>query len=129
MISAVIKMISKTKLFNRALKKGNQELVETIVACKSNEAWLNIGKIISSSRKQMPAVNLDRIEKESKEGEVVVVPGKVLSNGEMTKKIKIAALKFSETAREKLSRHKSEMITILEEIKKNPKAQDIKLIR
>ena len=121
-------MISKTKLFQRLKRKNNPELVNTLMACKKNEAWMNVGAILSRSKSQMPVVNLDKIDKESKDGDLVIVPGKILGNGEMTKKIRVAALNFSESAKEKLGKHKSEMITILEEIKRNPKAQGIKII-
>lgn len=121
-------MISKTKLFERIKNKRNPELIETIIQCKKNEAWINIGKIISSSRNNTPVVNLDKIDKESKEGDVIVVPGKVLSQGEVIKKIKLIALNFSQTAREKLNKSKIEFIILLEEIKKNPRAQGIKII-
>ena len=122
-------MISKTKLFQRIEKKRNPEIIETIIACKKNGAWLKIGQIISNSRKKMPVVNLFEIEKESRDGDLIIVPGKVLGNGEITKKIRIAAMNFSESAREKLSKHKSEIVTILEEIKKNPKAGGMKILQ
>lgn len=121
-------MISKTKMFDRAINKNDSELVETIMACKKNEAWMKVGIIISRSRSQMPVVNLDKINKIVSDGDTVVVPGKVLSQGDISKKIKIAALKFSGNAREKLSKNKSEIITILDEIKKNPSAKGIKVI-
>ncbi len=122
-------MITKTKLFQRLERKNNPELVDTLMACKKNEAWMKVGGVLSRSKNTMPVVNLDRINKECKEGDIVVVPGKVLSNGDIDKKIRIAALRFSESAREKLGRMKSEIVSILEEIKRNPKAQGIKVIQ
>ena len=77
----------------------------------------------------MPNLNLTEIDKDSKEGDTVVVPGKVLSQGEINKKIKVVALGFSEKAREKLMKSKSDPTTILEEIKKNPDAKGVKMLR
>ncbi|MBA7688989.1 hypothetical protein ES703_97481 [subsurface metagenome] len=73
-------------------------------------------------------VNLEKIDKETKEGETVVIPGKVLSQGEINKKVKIIALRFSEKAKEKLLKSKSEFLSIIEEIKKNPTAKRIRIL-
>lgn len=122
-------MISKTKLFDRAKKKGNDELVETIIACKKNEKWMQVGQLISVPRRKRISINLDMIDQESKAGETVIVPGKVLSQGELSKKIKLVALNFSKTAEEKLSRAKVEFSKLNAEIKKNPDAKGIKILR
>ena len=74
-------------------------------------------------------INLNELNKEAKEGETIVVPGKVLSEGELTKKVKIAAFGFSEKAKEKILKVKGETLTILEEIKKNPDAKNIRVIK
>ena len=59
----------------------------------------------------------------------IVVPGKVLSMGELDKKIKVVALNASKTAVEKINNAKSTFLTILEEIKLNPDAKGIKILR
>ncbi len=73
-------------------------------------------------------MNLDEINKKSKENEMIIIPGKVLSQGELDKKIKIAALMFSEKAREKILKSKSEIYEIIQEIKKNPDGKGIKIL-
>ena len=122
-------MISKTKVKERIKGKGNPEIVETINLAMKNEKWFEIAKIISSSRKKYSDINLKNIDEKTKEGDIVVVAGKVLGKGNISKKVRVCAINFSESAREKLRKTKSEAITILEEIKKNPKAEGIKLIR
>lgn len=122
-------MKSKTKIEKQALKKRNPEMVETIRAAKKKEKWLKVAGILSGPRRKMPNLNLTEIDKDSKEGDTVVVPGKVLSQGEINKKIKVVALGFSEKAREKLMKSKSDPTTILEEIKKNPDAKGVKMLR
>ena len=74
-------------------------------------------------------MNLDQIDEKSKEGDTILVPGKVLGTGEVTKKLRIVAFSFSESARQKLKEKKCEMVTILEEIKVNPKAEGIKILK
>jgi len=122
-------MISKTQLKNRIETKTNPELVETLKLCKDHKAWYGVGQILSWTRKERVEVNLSRINNEAKAGEVIVVPGKVLSQGDLDKKIKIVALKFSESAKEKLDKAKIEYSFIFNEIKKNPEAKGIKVLR
>ena len=118
---------SKTKIEKQLKKKTNPELVETIIFAKKNKNWNKIAEILSSPRRNKISLNLSAIEKES-DGKVLVVPGKVLSSGDVTKKIKIVALNFSKSAKEKLLNAKCEISSILEEIKQNPDAKNIKII-
>jgi large subunit ribosomal protein L18e len=83
--------------------------------------------MLSSSRKNRIDANLSEIEKNIDDKKIIVVPGKVLSQGEVSKKIKVVALKFSEKAREKLIKSGCSIEIILNEIKKNPDAKDIKI--
>ena len=122
-------MKTKTSIEKQLQKKTNSELVETIILAKKNKGWLEVAGILSGPRRKRTNVNLGKIDEEAKEGEIIVIPGKVLSLGEINKKIKLAALGFSEIAREKLLNSKSEAVTILEEIKKNPSAKGIKILR
>lgn len=122
-------MKSNTLIVKQTKKKTNPELAMSIIEARKNEKWFPISAIISGPRSRRAAVNLDKIDKIAKEGDTIVVPGKVLGVGKISKKIRISALAFSEEAKEKLKDKKCEIVTILEEIKSNPKASGIKLIR
>ena len=122
-------MKSKTKIEKQLEKKTNQDLVETIIVAKKNKDWKRVAEILSSSRKNRVNLNLEDIDKEIVEGKIFVVPGKVLSQGEISKKVKICALDFSDKAKEKLLKSKCEISSILEEIKKNPDAKGIKILQ
>ena len=122
-------MKSNTLIVKQVKKKTNPELAQSIIEARKNDKWFPIAAIISGPRSRRATVNLDRIEKNSKEGDTIVVPGKVLGVGNITKKLRVAALDFSSDAREKLKEKKCEVISILEEIKINPKANGVKLIR
>ena len=122
-------MKSKTKIEKQLQRKINPEIVETILAAKKEEKWKEIAGILSSPRKNKININLDKINKNAKQGEKIVIPGKVLSMGDIDKKISVSALGFSEKAREKLLKAKCEVSTILHEIKKNPGAKGVKILR
>ena len=110
-------------------RKLNPELVASIMKAKKLEKWLAVAHIISGPRRKKVSVNLDEIDKETKEGDTIVVPGKVLGQGEISKKIRIAALSFSKDAREKLKEKKCEAVSILDEIKINPQARGLKILK
>ena len=121
-------MKSKTKIEKQMQKKNSRELVETIIACKKKIKWLEVAGILSGPRRKSINLNLGEINEKSEEGDTIVVPGKVLSQGEIDKKIKIIAMKFSEKAREKLLKSKTQVSSIVEEIKKNPEAKAIRIL-
>jgi len=120
--------MNKTKIEKKLRRKTNPELVETIIHTKKNKAWLNISHMISTPRRKMVSINLDEIDKQSKDKEFIVIPGKVLGTGDLNKKITLAALSFSTSARDKLNKAKIETLTIKEAMHKNPNAKEIKII-
>jgi large subunit ribosomal protein L18e len=122
-------MKAKSLIEKQLRRKTNPELVETVIAAKKNKAWLEVAGLISSPRKRHVSINLNEIDKKVKDKEIIVIPGKVLSQGEISKKVKIAALNFSEKAREKLIKAGGEAISILKEIKSNPSAKGIKILK
>jgi large subunit ribosomal protein L18e len=122
-------MKSKTKISNQLERKSNSKLIATVLAGKKNDAWNQIAGILSGPRRNKTCINLEEINKNSKTGETIVIPGKVLSQGEIDKKIKVVAFNFSDKAREKLLSAKCEVSDILNEIKSNPSAKGIKIIK
>mgnify|MGYP001609769502 FL=1 len=122
-------MKSKTQIEKHMQKKNNPELVETLMNAKKKDKWLEVAGILSGSRRKRINLNLNEINDQAKEKEKILVPGKVLSQGEINKKIKIIALGFSEKAKEKLSKSGCEFSNILAEIKSNPSAEGIKILK
>ncbi len=120
---------SKTKIKKHLGRKNNPELIETIRETLKNPNWNDIAKILSGSTRRQSSINLFEIDKQTTEGDTVLILGKVLSQGEIAKKIRICALSISKSARDKLKKTKSEFVSILDEIKKNPKAEGIKILR
>jgi ribosomal protein L18E len=121
--------ISTTKLKVRGSKKTSPVLKETVLAARKNPEWNSVAKLLTAPTRSQVSKNLDEIDSEAKAGDTVVVIGKVLSRGNLTKKLRIVALAASEKAQEKIKAQKSELVSILEEINKNPKAQGIKILK
>ncbi|RLE65169.1 MAG: 50S ribosomal protein L18e [Thermoprotei archaeon] len=90
--------------------------------------WRYVAELIMKPRRSRIAVNISKINRYTDEGDQVVVPGKVLASGELDHKVVIAALAFSERAREKIKKVGGEAITIPELIERNPKGSNVKVI-
>ena len=115
--SRIIKK-SNTKIGKQLRRKTDKELVETILKTKKDKNWLEVARVLSGARRKKVSVNLDQINEKTKDRETLVVPGKVLSQGSVDKKIKIIALSFSKAASSKLKKAGVEFSTIKQEIGK-----------
>ena len=89
--------------------------------------WRTVAYHLSKPRRQRVEVNLSRINRYASDGDVVVVPGKVLGSGELTKRVTVAAWRFSSSALEKVKKV-GEAIAIEELLQRNPKGSGVKII-
>ena len=90
--------------------------------------WKDLAARLEKPRRQKISVNLIKINKYAPENSAVLVPGVVLGSGQLEKKVKIAALRFSKSAIEKIKNSGSEAMTIEELVDRNPKGSNIKII-
>ena len=118
---------SKTKIESQLKKKTNPVLVETIILAKKNPAWVEVASVLTGTRRKKKNFNLSDLEKT--EGDTFVICGKVLSQGEISKKIKVIAMNFSENAKAKLLKAGCEVVLIKDEIKNNRDAKGVVLLK
>lgn len=64
--------------------------------------WVAVAKKIKAPTRKRSEVNLFKIDRLTKKGDTVVVPGKVLGEGGLTHAVNVAALNFSASARRKI---------------------------
>jgi large subunit ribosomal protein L18e len=116
-------------------KSTNPELIQLIRFLKKQgrekEAaiWRDVAEQLAKVRQQRAAVNLSRINRHTKKGDEVIVPGKLLGAGVIDHSITIAAFNASEKAKEKLKAAKAKYLSIPELVEKNPNGTNIKIIR
>jgi len=112
-------MISKTKIKKKIRNKTNTEVSNLVrdLMKQKKKLWLDVAKYIAKPKGKAVSVNIEKINKLSKGNEIIIVPGKVLAEGNLEHNIILAALKYSKDAREKLSQ-KASIMTIPELIKK-----------
>ncbi len=93
---------------------------------KNSKLWKRIVYELSKSRRRKTIVNLDKINLYTKEKEIALIPGKVLSSGQITKNIKVSAYQFSQQALTKLG---NKAILLKDLIKEDPKNKHIRIIK
>ena len=99
---------------------------------RSNEQSVNLWKRVALDlerpTRNRRAVNLSRINRYTKENEVIVVPGKVLGSGNLNHKLTISAYQFSEQAKDKLEKNGSQIVNLLDLSKEKPNGKKIRII-
>ena len=97
---------------------------------KENKApiWSDIAERLSKPRRNIPVVNLSRVRRYSKDGETSLVPGKLLGAGSLEHGVKVAALKFSESARRKIERAGGRCLSIQELVNENPRGSGVRIL-
>lgn len=100
-------------------KMGNEQSVNL---------WKRIALDLESPTRQRRIVNLSKINRHTKENEIIVVPGKVLGSGMLNHKLTISAYQFSEQAKNKLEKAGAEIVSLLDLSKEKPNGKKIRII-
>ena len=112
----------------------NNQLTELITELRKTSAiqqapvWSAVADDLARPTRQKAIVNLAKLARSTKQGEVIIVPGKVLGDGELSHSLTIAALGFSASAQLKLKANKTIMITITDALKKDPKGKSVRIL-
>ena len=115
------------------LEHKNEKLQELISSLKKQSIeqksglWKRVASELERSTRSHRVVNLSKIEKFTEDYDIVLIPGKLLSGGELTKKVTIIAYCYSQKTLDKIN-GKAQVISIEEALKKYPNAKDIKII-
>jgi large subunit ribosomal protein L18e len=104
----------------QALKKQSIE--------KSVNIWKRIALDLEKPTRQRRVVNLSRLSRSTKDGESVIVPGKVLGAGVIEHKLNVAAYSFSGTAREQIENKNGKCLSIWDMLKTNPKGEKLRIV-
>ncbi len=108
--------INLRRLIRYLRKKSNEEGVKI---------WKDVAWRLERPRRQRAEVNVSRINRYTKEGDVIIVPGSVLGAGKLEHKVTVAAWKFSEIARKKIVEAGGEVLTIEELVERNPRGSGV----
>ncbi len=101
--------------------------LKTLAIKENVKFWKRIATELEKPSNNRRIVNISKIDKLSKEGEIILVPGKVLSSGELTHKVTITAYAFSDSAKSKILAV-GKVLSLNELMKENPKAKGIRIL-
>jgi large subunit ribosomal protein L18e len=108
----------------------NPVLLETIETLEDREesVWSKVAENLGKVNRRRPEVNISDIERNAEDGDTVVVPGKVLGSGRLTKEVDVAAFKASKGAKEQISEN-GEFMFIRDLLEENPEGSGVKVIK
>ena len=118
----------------RINRKSNAELVQAITslkkAARDNDApiWKSIAKRLEGPSRNWPTVNISKLEYNSQKNSKIVVPGKLMGSGNLTKKVTVSAYSFTKSATEKIEKAGLKFVHYSDFIKSNPKGKDVMVI-
>ena len=96
---------------------------------KENEKiWICLAEELSRATRNAREVNCSALNRFAKENDTIVVPGKVLGTGIISKKMTIAAWSFSHQAIEKLLKAGCKLCSLQELMQKPAKGRRIRIM-
>ncbi len=112
-------------------EKDNQALLSLIEALLKTKkpVWRKVAYELSKPRRSRVEVNLSKIDQYAAEDATVIVPGKVLGSGAISKKVNVAAFTFSESARKLISQSGGKAISIDGLQKANPEGRGVMILK
>jgi len=112
----------------------NPETIRTINALErasrlaGSRIWADVAERLRKPTRMRIEVNLWKIDKYSEPGDVVVVPGKVLGEGRLTKSVTVAALSFSDSARRKIAEAGGRALSLDELARENLRGSGVRIL-
>ncbi len=108
----------------------NPVLLETIEFLEDQDAsiWNEVAENLGKVNRRRPEVNVSDIERVAEDGDTVVVPGKVLGSGRLTKSVDVAAFKASRGAKDEI-RENGDFMFIRDLVEENPEGSNVRVVK
>jgi len=115
----------------KKLTKTNPRLIKLVGDLRNRgykdsvNLWIDISERLCRPTRRTPEVNLWKLDMYTKAGDIVLVPGKVLGDGNLGHKLTVSALKFSKKAYNEIIKKGGDAITVEELMKRNPRGKNV----
>ncbi|MFH1393689.1 MAG: 50S ribosomal protein L18e [Candidatus Micrarchaeota archaeon] len=111
--------------------KDNQLLVSLmdLLSRDKKPIWKKVRKELDRPRRNRVEVNLSKLQAYGADNGTVLVPGKVLGAGEISKKLTVAAFSFSDSAKKLITAAGGRIISIEALHKANPEGRDVRILK
>lgn len=118
-------MVKRSGPTNYQLQSLLQELKPR---ARESGLWRRILEDLQKPTRHRREVNVYKIDRYAQEGETIIVPGKVLSVGELHKKVEVAAMSFSAEATRKIIAAKGKVLSIQDLLHQNPEGKKVRIL-
>jgi large subunit ribosomal protein L18e len=119
----------------KSIKKTNPRILQLIddLKAKSREQnvgiWRDIALRLDKPNRHYAEINLSKINRYSKDNEIVLVPGKVLGTGNIEHPVTVAALNFSMTAEALIMDAQGKCLSIEQLMETNPTGKGVRILK
>ena len=112
-------------------EKDNPVLASLVDGLKREKKpiWKRVVSELSRSRRDRVEVNVSKLEAYAEDGATILVPGKVLGTGALSKKLTVAAFSFSGSAKKLIAGAGGRAISIDSLCKSNPEGRGVVLFK
>jgi len=99
-------------------------------ASKKNKApiWSRLAELALKPSSARRTVNVSQIDRLTKDGDVIIVPGKVLGTGDMSHKITLCSFSISNSGAQKILEQGGKILSYSELIKNHPTGKGVTII-
>ncbi len=120
--------MSKNKI--KTIRKDNSQTIELIQKLRiaTKPIWRKVAYELAKPRRMRVEVNLNKLDAYVKNGETILVPGKVLGTGQISKKATVAAFSFSESAKKLIHGVGGKTVSIDELFANNPEGKNVLIL-
>jgi len=91
--------------------------------------WRDIAKRLEKPKRNWAELNLSRLDRNAEAGDIILVPGKVLAAGSISKNVTVAAYSFSEKAEAAIAAAGGKTMSISDLMSENPKGSGVRIMR
>ena len=90
--------------------------------------WESLSAQVMRSRRRVPVINLDRLNRVTAKGETVAIPGKVLGGGRIDHPVTVAAMHFSLASAKAIEGAGGKVLSLTELAKRRPDGKGVRVI-
>ena len=102
--------------------------LKQVARAEDAPVWMRVACDLEKPTRQRHSVNVYKISKVANDGDKLVIPGKVLGMGDISRKVTVAAHMFSRQAAEKIEHAGGKALAIAELLKQNPKGKNVRVV-
>jgi large subunit ribosomal protein L18e len=95
----------------------------------SAPVWKYTAEMMEKPETRWAELNVGKLEDYAKPNSAVLVPGKVLGGGELTKALSVTAFRFSGSAKKKIIDAGGKVVSLMELVESNPKGSGLLLMK